>query len=199
VPNGGPCGDFVPWLSWPRPGDAGNMPVFWRKKRGVQEGRRARWHPSEVEGAGSYQPHTAPVFEDADWDQVHDLLAGEDPPTGPCPSEKSINAATSLCQLRASLTSQVLPAGRVMDRVLDVWAAAHEVAPGAATPAESLLTSLVGRDLVSAREVTDMCDRVEAALKANKRPAGGGAVAPIKGPVPCQPTGASISSKEGAR
>ena len=45
--------------------------------------------------------------------------------------------------------------------LLDLWSVAHDVDPVVAVPAESMLTRLVDRDLVSAGEVLEICDRTE--------------------------------------
>ena len=88
---------------------------------------------------------------------------------GPLILESSSNAVTSsLAELRASIGQQIVPSGPILDRLLDVWALVHEVDRQAARPVESLLSSLVARDLVSAKEVTDTCDEIEAALEAHR-------------------------------
>lgn len=208
MPNGVSSGDFVLWLCRAWPVDAGYMLEFWKRDRGSHDARRSRWHPSMVDVSGKVQPSgdddVAPVggevLEDEDWRQINDLLASESPPARPCPSEQSIKAVVSLlAELRATLSNQVLPAGPVMNQLIDVWAAAHQLAPDVARPAESLLTSLVGRDLASAREISGTCDQIEAALMAIQAQANSEPVAGISGRAPRQPTGASISSEEAAR
>ena len=92
-----------------------------------------------------------------------------------------------------------MPSGPVLDRLLDVWALVHQVNPQAAKPVESLLSSLVARDLVSAKEVTDTCDGIEAALEAQRGQALEGTPGQIARRVPSKPTGTSVSSEDGAR
>ena len=73
----------------------------------------------------------------------------------------------------------------------------HEVDRQAARPVESLLSSLVARDLVSAKEVTGTCDEIEAALEAHRPRALEVAPGQIARRVPRE--GTSVSSEEVAR
>ncbi len=59
---------------------------------------------------------------------------------------------------------------------------------------ESLLSSLVARDLVSAQEVTDTCDEIEAALEAHRPRALEDAPGHVARRVPRE--GTSVSSEE---
>lgn len=199
VPNGVSGGDFVPWPDWVPAVDAGYMPAFWKRNRGAHDDRWSGWHPSMVEAAGeaprrqedSTAPNARVLANDDDWQQINDLLANESPQAGTSPSEQSIRAAVSaVAGLRATLTSEVLPAGPVIDQVIDLWAATHEVGPDVARPAESLLTALVGRDRVRAAEVTSTCDLIEAALMAVQIPPNGEPVKAVSGRLPRQRTGA---------
>jgi hypothetical protein len=208
VPNGGSSNDFVPWPRQPPAVDAGYMSAFWKRNRGVNDGHKSRWHPSMVDAAGNVQrsvedrvvPRAGLALEDKDWQEIDDLLATERPPACASPSEQSITeVVSSLAGLRAMLNSQVLPAGRVMNRVIDVWAVAHQVGPEVARPAESLLTSLVGRDLVSAGEVIETCEQIEATLAPMKGEADAKAAAGVGGRSPSQPTKTSTGSREGAQ
>jgi hypothetical protein len=129
-------------------------------------------------------------LKDEDWQQIDNLLDSDSPAEWPGPSEESISAVVlSLAELRTALDDEVLPAGPLMNRVIDVWDLAHQVGPEVAKPAESLLTSLVGRDLVSARDVTNTCDQIEATLAAIRNHAVGGA----PGGWPRQRTGSRAS------
>ncbi len=146
------------------------MPLFWMKNRGL------RWHPSNPAFDGSPRPPSVdesctPVrtaLEERDWEQIDELLAGKSPPIVSNAKEGfSGTLVSSLRQLRdLSLTNQVLPAGSTLDALLDLWALVHEIDPRVAEPVESLLTTLVGRDLVSARELALTCDEIETALQA---------------------------------
>ncbi len=131
------------------------MRLFWRKNRGPADNPR------------DHHDVTA-CFPDADWDRIDDFLSRQKP--GDCTSylKHSRNVMSSLAELRASIGQQIVPSAAVLDRLLDVWALVHQVDPHAARPAESLLSSLVTRDLVSAKEVTDTCDEIEAALEAQR-------------------------------
>ena len=145
------------------------MPVFWMKNRGL------RWHPSNPAFDGSPRPFSldesctpaGTALEERDWEQIDELLARQSPPLISNAKEGfSGTLVSSLRQLRdLSLTNQVLPAGSTVDALLDLWALVHEIDPRAAQPVESLLTTLVGRDLVSAHEVALACDEIETALQ----------------------------------
>jgi hypothetical protein len=93
---------------------------------------------------------------DDDWAQIERLLAEA--------AHARATITGALNALRASLDSRVLPAGPITDQLLDVWALAHQVDPLLAKPAEVLLSSLVGRDLVTSAEITNTCDLIEAAM-----------------------------------
>jgi hypothetical protein len=150
------------------------MRRFWRRHRALEGISRSRGeHPAgacterlpglRTDGDDAV---TAVQLYDRDWDQMGDFLAS----SGNCdtgalaPAAVSNAPASSLMALRGSLDGQTMPAGPVVDRLLDVWAAVHEVDPEAARPVERLLSSLVKRQMVRAREVTEMCDQVDAAL-----------------------------------
>lgn len=145
------------------------MQVFRRKNRGPVDNPRDHRHPSRVEVIGRSRPSNdddlISFFDDEDWDQIKDLLSPHNQGESPPHFERSnAEVTSSLAELRASLGGQVVAAGPVLDRLLDVWALVHQVEPLAARPAEFLISSLVTRDLVSAKEVTDTCDEIEAAL-----------------------------------
>ena len=139
------------------------MRLFWRKNRGPADNRRGHGRPSPP----SNDHDVTGCFQDEDWDQINDLLSRQKP--GDCPpylGSPRHAVMVSLAGLRASIGQQIVPSEAVLDRLLDVWALVHQVDPHAARPVESLLSSLVARDSVSAKEVTDTCDEVEAALRA---------------------------------
>lgn len=60
--------------------------------------------------------------------------------------------------------SPYLPARSVINPLLDLWSAVHEVDPVAAIPVEDLLTALCSRHLVSSSELAVVCDDVRALL-----------------------------------
>jgi hypothetical protein len=66
--------------------------------------------------------------------------------------------------LRDSIDNHVLPAGPVIDRLIDIWSLARLVDPAAAKPAEAVLSAVAGRDAISADEVYAACDQIESAL-----------------------------------
>ena len=128
------------------------MRLFWRENRGPADNPRGQRRPSTVDANGptssSNDHDVTGRFQDEDWDQINDLLSRQTP--GDCTSylESSSNAVTSsLAELRASIGQQVVPSATVLDRLLDVWALVHQIDPQAARPVESLLSSLVSRDL----------------------------------------------------
>lgn len=184
------------------------MRLFWRKNRDPADKRRRHGRPSSVDANGPSRPSDDDVtacfqdvtgcFQDEDWDQINDLLSCQKPGDRPSYLESSSNAVTSsLAELRASIGQQIMPSGPILDRLLDVWALVHEVDRQAARPVESLLSSLVARDLVSAKEVTGTCDEIEAALEAHRPRVLEVAPGQIARRVPRE--GTSVSSEEVAR
>jgi hypothetical protein len=197
------------------------MQAFWKRHRDPEaEPRSRRSHPAGTNlekrrkltsGEGGI---AASAFDDQDWEQVDKLLANQEA-SAPVPVFQFSGSplASSLAALRASLNTQILPAGPMTDRLLDVWALVHQVDPAAARPVESVLSSLVGRDLMSAREISQMCDQVEAALKPpgpsepNRSEPGPGEPNPGRAekarPVavrsPCDAAGTTASRQKGTR
>ena len=135
-------------------------------------------------------------FQDEDWDQINDLLSRQKP--GDCPSclESSRTGdvvASGVTGVHRSANRAIRSSfGPVAGRV----GLAHQVDPHAARRVESLLL-LVARDLVSAKEVTDTCDEVEAALEAQRGRALEDAPGQIARRVPRDNT--SVSSEEVAQ
>lgn len=141
------------------------MRLFWRKNRSPADNRRGHGRPLPP----SDDHDVTGCFQGEDWDQINDLLSRQKP--GDCPSYwgSSRNPVTSsLAELRASIGQQIVPSAAVLDRLLDLCALVHEVDPSAARSLESLLFSLVTRDLASAKEVTHTCDEIEASLEAQR-------------------------------
>jgi hypothetical protein len=107
------------------------------------------------------------LFRSRDWGKVKELLeAGR---TSGTSEEARGELASALAQLRASLYGPVLPAAAIIGPLVDVWALAEQVEPGAAKPAEALLCAMEGCDLVAAGQVSAACDQVEAVLKVASR------------------------------
>ena len=105
----------------------------------------------------------AASLDQDDWLRIGELLAG--------PSEQTLadtcasaRLKSLLDQLRAWTGTQIVSADRVADWLLDVWAYAREVDPAVALPAESMLCSLVERDVVCPHEIDVTCDEIELAL-----------------------------------
>jgi hypothetical protein len=162
------------------PRDAGCMQLFWRRHRDLEADARSRRAPPARGGTGRW-PQAVDgddavadaAFYDWDWAEITDFLADQEPcGASPVPLEYWDAVASLLAELREPRDSQIMPAGPVMDRLLDLWSMVHQVGPEAARPVETVLSSLVGRDLVSYREVTEMCERVETALRAQPWSAG---------------------------
>jgi hypothetical protein len=165
VPNVVPTSDFMPWPLAGQGQDAGSMRLFWRKERGTRDQARGPGRPNGVVNcpsrpSGDVGP--GGFLDDEDWGQIYDLLSSD---SGPSFERSRSAVASSLAELRASLHSQIMPSGPVLDRLLDIWALVHQVDPHAARPVECLLSSLVDRELVSAKEVSDTCEEVETALE----------------------------------
>ncbi len=145
------------------------MQVFGRRNRGRGDNPLVHGHLNSVEVIGLSRPSddndVISFFDDEDWDQVRDLLSRHSQGESSSQFKSSNDEVTSsLEELRASLDGQIVASRPVLDRLLDVWALVHQVEPLAAKPAESLISSLVTRDLVTAEEVNDTCDEIEAAL-----------------------------------
>ena len=139
-------------------------------------------------------------FDYKDWERIKDLLASGDLGlVSTSVQHPSGTISASLASLRSSLRSEILPAGPMTDTLLDVWALVHERDAIAARPVECLLSSLVGRDLVSAREVAEMCNQVEALVKAGPNPAEEIAGARVPAQSGAEPAGRGVSKEKGAR
>jgi hypothetical protein len=184
------------------------MRLFWTKHRSPGDNPRAHGRSTSVDDNGPSRAFNddnvtglaGAVFDDEDWDQIDNLLSGDNELGSSCQWEQSRAAVTSsLAELKASVGAQVVPSGPVLDRLLDLWTLVHQVDPLAARPLEPLLSSLVARDLVSAQEVTDTWDEVEAALEAQRGRASDDAPGPVARRVPGKTTGTNVSSEEGAR
>jgi len=61
------------------------------------------------------------------------------------------------------MSEPVIPAGRVINPLLDVWDAAHSVDPYVGSPVEQLLTVLLTRTSVTPAELNSVLDEVRAA------------------------------------
>lgn len=121
-------------------------------------------HPSAGgSGALGRRPGLRIALDDTDWSDISQLLAD------PVCMVRVASRETSSSALRQTLGTlrsfvrdeRVVGATHVRDWLLDLWSVAHEVDPAVAVPAESMLTGLVDRDLVSAGEILDVCDRTE--------------------------------------
>jgi hypothetical protein len=147
------------------------MPAFWKSSVARAD------HPAGPVDAVPPWTAGAELHSD-DWAAIEGLLdagtaVGAGPgPSGPDPRTTLLDA---LADLRAGLDHPVLPAGRISDRLLDIWDLAHQVDPAAAAPAASLMTALLKRDLASAAEVAATCDEIEQLVAAT--PAGAASAA----------------------
>ena len=150
------------------------MQRFWRRERSPRnDGRGRRDHPAGANRDGTARLSSGDAsrvgvwFDYKDWERIQDLLASGEPGlVSTSVQHPSGTISASLTSLRSSLGSEILPAGPMTDTLLDIWALVHESNPITARPVECLLSSLVGRNLVSAREVAEMCNQVEAVMKA---------------------------------
>jgi hypothetical protein len=222
VAKGRSSGDLVPCplRTWSE--DAYSM-AFWRRRRSPEDDSRSRRdHPAGVGAKGVARLRTSDgpalegvVFKDGDWDQIESFLRANSRPAGTtsghpehfsgspraCTASEIASSLGTVQALRASLSSRILPAGPVVDALLDVWTVVHQVDPEAAKPMESLLSSLARRDLASAREVKGVCDQVETALKAerDRRDQAEQAGPGIGQPLTYQTTGTTAFSRKGLR
>ena len=103
------------------------------------------------------------AFHEGDWSEISELLSNPDSDVRVAGRETSVpDLRRTLGQLRSFVRNErVVGATHVRDWLLDLWSVAHDVDPVVAEPAESMLTRLVNRDLVSAGEVLEICDRTE--------------------------------------
>jgi hypothetical protein len=90
-------------------------------------------------------------LDESDWAAIEAALAGGDPGTD------SVRAAVAALEVMTE--EPVVSAGRLVNPLLDLWAAARVVGFGAAVPAEALLSVILGRTLIAASEVVSVCDR----------------------------------------
>jgi hypothetical protein len=92
-------------------------------------------------------------------------------------SEDSVaRLESSLARLREHLTADTLAPGALVNPLLDVWAAAHDIHPWVSLPVERLLTVIQSRSSIDAPEVRCAADEVSLLLLeirslAMKRPA----------------------------
>lgn len=184
------------------------MRLFWTKHRSSGDNPRAHGRPSGVDDNGPSRPFNdddvtglaGAVFDDEDWEEIDNLLSRDNQLGSSSQWGQSRTAVTSsLAELQASIGQQIVASRPVLDRLLDLWALVHRVDPLAARPLESLLSSLVARDLVSAQEVTDTCDEIEAALMAQRDRALDDAPGPVARRAPSKTTGTDVSSEDRAR
>ena len=194
----GPSRDFRPCPRADQWRDAKYMQPFWRRDRSPKRDCRERHdHPAGANRDGTARLSSRDAsreglcFDYKDWEGIKDLLASGEPGLV-CTSgqQTSGRISASLASLRSSLGSEILPAGPMTDTLLDVWTVVHESDPAAARPVECLLSSLVGRDLVSAREVEEMCNQVEVVMKAGPDPA-----AEVVGGPGATPSGAETAGR----
>lgn len=121
-------------------------------------------HPSaNGSGARGRRPAVRAALDETDWSDISKLLADPNCMVRVASRETSASALRqTLGTLRSFVRDErVVGATHVRDWLLDLWSVAHEVDPAVAAPAESMLTGLVDRDLVSAGEILDVCDRTE--------------------------------------
>ena len=102
-------------------------------------------------------------LDQADWSEISELLANPDCNVRVAGRETSASDLRRILgELRSFVRNErVVGATHVRDWLLDLWSVAHDVDPVVAVPAENMLTRLVDRDLVSAGEILEICDRTE--------------------------------------
>lgn len=119
------------------------------------EASRSRGTDSDPPGAGVWEHET--WLDRSDWEDIEALLAG------PCPGAESLRAAVTI--LRAMAYEPVVAVGRVVNPLLELWAAGRVVGGGAAVPAEALLAVLPARKMIGAPELVSVCDQTMRALE----------------------------------
>ena len=134
-------------------------------------------HPSSG-GAGTTrsEPLRSLVLTPTDWSQIGDMLSQGAAAVRPVETdERLMTLQRVISELRAFVTDQrTVGATYVRDWLLDVWSIAHSIDADVAQPAETLLTRLVGRDLVTADEIRETCEDTERAATAGRSPYGAG-------------------------
>jgi hypothetical protein len=74
----------------------------------------------------------------------------------------------AIAALEPYMRENFIPAGQVINPLIDVWSVAHNIHPSVARPVEELLTALVSRSTTTASEVATTLDNVRiAALQAS--------------------------------
>lgn len=101
-------------------------------------------------------------WEHEDWLDASDWAAIETVLAGGCPGAEPVRAAVAALEVLAQ--EPVVAVGRLVNPLLDLWAAAGMVRPGASAPAEALLSVLPGRRLIASSEVAFVCDETLRAI-----------------------------------
>ena len=135
------------------------------KGSAADRAQRARAEHPSAGGLGvpGRRPAGRIRLDESDWSGITELLSDPDCMARVASRETSASALRqTLGTLRSFVRDErVVGATHVRDWLLDLWSVAHDVDPAVAVPAESMLTRLVDRDLVSADEILEMCDRTE--------------------------------------
>ena len=104
-------------------------------------------------------PQTAVVSDDG--------RSGPDPSAGGATDSRLVRLDEAVTVLDSYLWETVIPTGRIINPLLDVWDAAHSIAADVSSPVEQLLTTLVSRHLITPTELVCVLDKVRvAALQA---------------------------------
>ncbi len=106
---------------------------------------------------GGKRPGSSAV-DDA-WGEIAGRVAQPPPQSDPC-----LAVHRAVDELRDSIDSYVLPAGLVIDRLIDIWTLACRIGPAATRPVETVLSAVAGRDAISADEIYAACDQIDAAI-----------------------------------
>ena len=94
------------------------------------------------------------------------LSAPDQSADGPADS-RLVRLDEAIAVLAPYLRETVIPTGRIINPLLDVWDAAHSIAADVSSPVEQLLTTLVTRHLITPTELVSVLDKARiAALQA---------------------------------
>ena len=113
--------------------------------------------PSAVAACRSH-----PIPEALQADLVNsDRLSGADQSAG----ARSVRLDEAIAVVDPYLRESVIPTGRIINLLLDVWDAAHSIAADVSSPVEHLLTTLVTRHLITPAELESVLDNVRIAAR----------------------------------
>lgn len=150
------------------------MSLFRRKRApgwaGATLNQAKALHPSRAGIGPAVTPVKRVKLRKEDWNEIGDMLS-KAPERVPATAADARLAELerTLGELRSFTHGErIVGAGHARNWLLDLWSIAQQIDSSAARPTEVLLTRLVGRDVVNADEIYDVCTRTERAALAGR-------------------------------